>query len=166
MRIALPIRGLSASAAFLGVSLAAACGDSADPSSGDTAVDSATGTCPTSLYDGTSCADFLVGCYVPDTSGSCVDNGTSLSWSDGHLIERVGQGAGLYRPGDASPCIALGYDVATSTAVLTRASDGAVLRNADLGGGRIQITCPAGEVIDTTSNATMADNLCRGLVCP
>ena len=122
--------------------------------------------CPTALYAGTSCEGFLAGCYEPDTSGVCSDMGTSLTWSDGHKIQRVGGTPGLYGPNDASPCITLVFDAGTNTATLTKVATGDVLTNQDLGGGLIKITCPDGEVIDTNPVDTNADNVCRGVACP
>jgi hypothetical protein len=118
-----------------------------------------------SLLDGTSCADFLDGCYAPDTSGTCTDSGTELSWSDGHKIVRLGGEPGLYGPSDASPCITLTFDGNTNTSTLTNVATSDVLLNQDLGDGNILITCPGGDEHTFTAAELEDDNVCKGISC-
>jgi len=124
------------------------------------------GGCPTGLFDGTSCADFLNGCWEPDMNTGCSDTGLVLTWGDGSKIERTGANAGLYGPGGTGLCITLAFDLATSTATLTKVSDSKVLKNKDNGDGTITITCPGGD--EHTFNAAQLDqdNVCKGLTCP
>ncbi len=120
------------------------------------------GTC--GLFDGSTCVGFIDGCWAPDLSGTCTDGATELSWSDGHKIVRVGAGPGLYGPGDTTPCVAVTFDAATSTATLTNAS-GDTLLNKDLGDGNIQITCPGGDEYTYSAAELEADNVCKGISC-
>lgn len=121
--------------------------------------------CPTGLFDGTSCADFLEGCYAPDTSGTCTDSIGELTWSDGHRIVRTGADAGLYGPGDDDPCITLVFDQATNTATLTNVATGGVMTNQDQGDGTIVIGCPDGDMHTFTSAELEEDNVCKGIAC-
>jgi hypothetical protein len=123
-------------------------------------------SCPTGLFDGTSCTGFLDGCWAPDTSGTCSDTGTQLTWTDGHKIERIGASAGLYGPGGNTPCISLAFDGTTNTASLTKVSSGDVLKNKDNGDGTITITCPGGDEHTYDAAALEQDNVCKGLACP
>lgn len=111
-----------------------------------------------------SCAQtFLASCYQPDTSGTCTDQNDTVSWSDGHKYISSGANAGMYGPGDTTPCVTIVVQGGNITA--TKGNE--VLKYApDQTSGKATVTCPTGSSFTATFAQVTAFNRCVGVNCP
>lgn len=111
-----------------------------------------------------SCIEaFLVGCYEPDMTGTCTNQGGTTSWSDGSKFIGDGPTAGMYGPGDTQPCIGIvvnggSITVTKGTEVLTYVPDQAT--------GMGTVTCPDGTSFTAMFPQVTAFNQCTGINCP
>ncbi|HEV8548495.1 MAG TPA: hypothetical protein VGQ57_05685, partial [Polyangiaceae bacterium] len=109
-----------------------------------------------------SCLDTaLDGCFTPDLTGECHNDGTELTWSDGSKLDITGAAPGFYGPGDKKPCVTL--DIANGSVSLSR--DGNTLSYAQNKDG-VAFTCPDRSVVQATNFQFQEFGACRGLSCP
>jgi hypothetical protein len=118
---------------------------------------------PTNPMFNSCVGTFLAGCWAPDMSGTCTDMNGTTTWSDGSKYVAEGAMAGLYAPGETTPCIALvlGTDSFTATKgteTLKYSADSATMMGT--------ITCPNGTTFTATSAQVTEFNTCAGLNCP
>jgi hypothetical protein len=111
-----------------------------------------------------SCIEsFVRSCYAPDLSGTCTDNNGTVAWSDGSKYVSNGNGAGMYGPGDTTPCI----DVTVASGVMIATTGSEVLKYApDTSTDTGTITCPDGSTFTATFDQVTAYNRCTGINCP
>jgi len=111
---------------------------------------------------GSCLAQFLTGCYEPDSSGTCTagDDG-SLSWSDGSKIVRSGATVGLYRADSDEACIT--GTLRQNGAVLSKGEQQLSYSAAN---DQVTIDCPDGTLLQASGEQLTAFNVCRGVNCP
>lgn len=125
------------------------------------------GTCANNVLIKSCFAGFMDGCWAPDKTGTCTDTGSRLTWSDGHKIERLGAGAGFYKPGASRPCVAFSVKTQGTDVTITYTKGGKTITDeVKAGGASHSVTCPDGSTFTYTNAEGNASNLCLGVACP
>jgi hypothetical protein len=109
-----------------------------------------------------SCFDaFLHGCYAPDGTGTCNDDGSELTWSDGHALHRDGETSELFAPAASASCIRI--EAVGDESTWIRDDVALVLGTT---GATVTLTCPDGSTVEATQAQLEHYERCRGIACP
>jgi hypothetical protein len=111
-----------------------------------------------------SCIEqILVGCYEPDTTGTCTEQNGTTTWSDGSKFVASGAGAGMYGPGATDPCIDL---VVQGGNITAQKGNDTLTYEPDSSTNTGTITCPDGSSFTATFEQVGEFNVCKGINCP